>query len=803
MPGAQTAAAPQDVSERRQVSILFADLSGYTSLAARRDPEETHRILGRFFEAVDHAVTRYGGSIERHIGDNVMGVFGAPVAHGDDPYRAVEAAREIHRVVGEVSADVGISLAVHIGIAAGTVMASSTGSSLKAAYGVVGSPVNLAARLQGRAQAGETLISDSVKQAVEQLVELESMGDVALKGLDAPARVWRVIGARSDRTSLAAMPWVGRRPEIAMLKSMLDGVAESGHGAVIYIRGEAGIGKTRLTQVFAEEARARGFSCHVALILDFGMGQGRDALRALIASVLGVRPAAPETERRTAVTNAIASGAAAPDDLVFLNDLFDLAQPPEQRTLYDAMDTAARDRGKRRLAAALLRIMSATGPMLLIVEDLHWAEPNTLENLATVAEAASTCPLILAITSRVEGDPLDETWRARVRTGVTSLDLGPLRREEASEFAQRLRIANDARLARCIDRSEGNPLFLEQLLRYSEEGAEKVPASVQSLVLARMDRLDPRDKAALQAASIAGQRFSLDLLRALIGNPDFVPSALLRHQMIRPDGAELLFAHALVRDGVYSSVTHERRRALHRAAADWYADRDAVLHAEHLERANDTAAALAYGAAARAQALDYHYDRALALAQRGRAVATEQADRFALDTLQGDYLREAGRAQDSLAAFELALSEAASVREKCRARIGIAAANRLLSRTEPALSALAAAQQLAQAEGLVLEQSKIHYYRGNIFFAQGKADACLGEHQAALAAAERAGSPEWRARAPEKWEPVFGKRSCSNKGRHAAKSAALFRPNRGLRCILNEQCRSIAWSGGGTGGNRG
>jgi adenylate/guanylate cyclase family protein/double zinc ribbon protein len=143
-PGAGRAMVPQDVSERRQVSILFADLSGYTSLAARRDPEETHRILGRFFEAVDHAVTRYGGSIERHIGDNVMGVFGAPVAHGDDPYRAVEAAREIHRVVGEVSADIGIALAVHIGIAAGTVMASSTGSSLKAAYGVVGGPVNLA-----------------------------------------------------------------------------------------------------------------------------------------------------------------------------------------------------------------------------------------------------------------------------------------------------------------------------------------------------------------------------------------------------------------------------------------------------------------------------------------------------------------------------------------------------------------------------------------------------------------------------------------------------------------------------------
>jgi class 3 adenylate cyclase/tetratricopeptide (TPR) repeat protein len=739
------AALPQDVSERRQVTILFADLSGYTSLAASRDPEETHRILGRFFEAVDGAVTRYSGAIERHIGDNVMGVFGAPIAHGDDPYRAVKAARDIHRVVAEVSVEIDIALEVHIGIAAGTVMASSTGSSLKAAYGVVGSPVNLAARLQARAAPGETLISNSVKDAVENLVELEPLGEVAIKGLDAPARVWRVIGER--RTVGAAMPLVGRRAELKVLKSMLGGVLESGHGGVVYIRGEAGIGKTRLTQVFAEDARARGLSCHIALILDFGAEQGRDAIRALVASVLGLRPAATEMERRAAAENAVACGAAAADDMVFLADLLDVPQSPENRTLYDAMDDVARNRGKRRVAATLLRATSAVTPMLLIVEDLHWAEPNTLEDLATVADTASACPLVLAMTSRVEGDPLDAAWRARVRAGITSIDLGPLRPEESSEFASRLQVANAALLQRCIHRSEGNPLFLEQLLRHSEEGAEEVPASVQSLVLARMDRLDARDKTALQAASIAGQRFSLDLLRALIGNRDFVPSALLRNQMIRPDGAELLFAHALVRDGVYSSITHERRHALHRAAADWYIGRDAVLRAEHLERANAPGAAQAYGAAAHAQALDYHYDRALALAQRGRALATEQVDQFALDALEGEYLREAGRAQDSLKTFELALSETASAREKCRAYIGIAAANRVLSQTEPAFSALAAAQRLAEDEDLVLERSQIHYYRGNICFAQGDAAACLAEHQAALAAAERSDSPEWRARA--------------------------------------------------------
>src|SRR3954447_2885402 len=128
--------------ERRQVTILFADLAGYTAIAAQRDPEETHRLLGRFFQAIDSIVSRYGGAIERHIGDNVMGVFGAPVAHGDDPLRAVLAAIDIHRAVTDVGAEVGIPLAVHIGIAAGEVMASQTGSSLRAAYGVVGSPVN-------------------------------------------------------------------------------------------------------------------------------------------------------------------------------------------------------------------------------------------------------------------------------------------------------------------------------------------------------------------------------------------------------------------------------------------------------------------------------------------------------------------------------------------------------------------------------------------------------------------------------------------------------------------------------------
>jgi class 3 adenylate cyclase/tetratricopeptide (TPR) repeat protein len=734
--------------ERRQVTILFADLSGYTALAAERDPEETHCLLRQFFEAVDSTVMKLGGAVERHIGDNVMGVFGAPVAHGDDPYRAVRAAGEIHRAVAAIGKEAQIELSVHIGIADGTVMAGHTGSTLKVAYGVVGSPVNLAARLQGKAAPAETLVSNSVREATEELIEYESIGSVALKGFDIPIAVWRVVGDRPEPSLERAVPLVGRHAELKLLGSLLHDVLETGHGKTVYVRGEAGIGKTRLMHAIADLAREREFSCYKALVLDFGVGWARDPLRALIADILAVRATSSENDRRAAAGTAVESDLVAPDDAVFLYDLLDVPQPPELRTLYNVMDDSARSRGRRRVAVALVRSASTRTPLLLIVEDLHWADATTLENIAAVAEAMSSCRAVLALTSRIEGDPLHDAWRSRVRGGITAIDLGPLRREEATEFGERLRIANPQLLQRCIDRAEGNPLFLEQLLRNTEESAEAddIPASIQSLVLSRMDRLPIVDKAALQAAAVAGQRFSLDFVRTLIREPAYVPTTLLRHQMIRPEGEELMFSHALVRDGVYSSLTYQRRQRLHRASAEFYQDRDLVLRAEHLKQAHDPGVAAAYAAAALAVASEYRYERALDLAERGCALA-DGPNRLNLDALRAEYLREVGRARESLDAWEAIRARATGAADRCRALIGVAAANRILSRYQPALSALGEAQPLAEAETLQIERAQIHYYRGSICFAEGNANRSLAEHQAALAAAEKANSPEWRARA--------------------------------------------------------
>ena len=304
------------------------------------------------------------------------------------------------------------------------------------------------------------------------------------------------------------------------------------------------------------------------------------------------------------------------EQLIFPNDLLDLPQRAEGRALYDAMDNAARKRGKRAVVAALVGDRCRRGPAMIVVEDLHWADPQILAYLAAVATAVAHGPGLLAMTSRIEGDPLDAAWRASCRgTPFATIDLGPLSEEEALSLAGGFIDATQRLALACIERAGGNPLFLEQLLRNAEEGSEEaMPASIQSLVLARMDRLAPLDRQAFQAASVIGQRFDLALLRQLIGAADYACDGLVRNALMLPEGDGFLFAHALIQEGAYPSLLRTRRRELHRHAAEWFAGRDVVLRAQHLDRAEDDRAPSAYLAAATAQRSAYHAEAALRLA---------------------------------------------------------------------------------------------------------------------------------------------------------------------------------------------
>ena len=372
---------------------------------------------------------------------------------------------------------------------------------------------------------------------------------------------------------------------------------------------------------------------------------------------------------------------------------------------------------------------------------------RTLSLLGAVARATTRGRAALIMTTRIEGDPLDAGWRAMAADSFQlTIHLSPLAQSEAQTIAKRFPAA-EAFAAKCVERAGGNPLFLEQLLRTAGDLVDgKLPNSIQSVVLARTDLLAANDRRAIEAASVLGQRFTLANLRALIGDQRCTGEALLRNALLRPVPDGLQFVHALVRDGVYASLTRARRRQLHDLAARIFVD-DPPLRAEHLDLADNPEAPRAYLAASRDQSALFRQDQAVALASRGLAIAVEPRDRVDLALQLGDLQLDAGRGLDALEAYRSALNSGGPEQDRRRALIGCAAANRLLARIDDAFAALGEAEPLATASADDRALAEIHYLRGNLHFARGELEACRDAHSSALRVAERLDAPEWRARA--------------------------------------------------------
>ncbi|BBQ01052.1 hypothetical protein BSFA1_61800 (plasmid) [Burkholderia sp. SFA1] len=723
--------------ERRQVAVLFADLCGYTAMSREADPEDLVALLDHYFEHVDRIVDQHGGHIDKHVGDAIMAVFGAPVSHGNDAERAVRAALAIGDAMPGLSRALGRTLVAHIGIAGGEVVASGTGSAAHRAYTVTGDTVNLASRLTDAAGPGEILISDTVRRPLASRLDCVERGALSVKGFAQPVSAWCIAGFRRATPDRA---FAGRQDELRRFRATLRACIETGRGSVVALRGEAGIGKTRLAVEFESEARASGFACHGGLVLDFGAATGRGAVQSLVRSLL---PAGDAAVERAASDGLIDSG-----DAIFLKDLVDAPLTFDERTVYEAMDNAMRVRGRRDVLARLVRRASRRQPRILSVEDVHWSDAQTLRDLADLSTAAADCPAVLLLTARTSGDAAGEPWRAAAGAGCTLIDLGPLSADEANAMAGSFPGADADLAKRCIARAAGNPLFLEQLLNNAEESAGTgVPGSVRSLVQARLDRLHPGDKSVLQVASVLGQYFERDAVEHLLDGTGAALEPLVMRVLLRRQGGGFIFHHALIRDAIYDGLLKSRRRELHRRAAHWYGERDPVLRAEHLDRAEDREAALAYCDAARTQAALYRYESALALTERGLALADTNGERVALECLRGTILHDVSDMTAALAAFETALALAETDAERCRAWIGCATVKRVIDDLDGAWADLDHAAAAATAQGLVREQARIHFLRGNLCFPRGERDNCVREHGRSLALAREAGDPEQEAAA--------------------------------------------------------
>ncbi|MBO9447451.1 adenylate/guanylate cyclase domain-containing protein [Ruegeria sp. R14_0] len=737
---------PQHTSERRQVTVLFADICGFTNLSSSLDSEEVHEFLGAYFEIADGIIGDFGGTVDKHVGDSVMAVFGAPISHGNDAERAVLAALAIQDAMPGISEQVGRSLKAHIGIASGEVVASGVGPDRH--YTVIGDSVNLAARLTDKAKAEEIYISDVVRQALSAMIATTEVGDLSVKGLSNPVSVYSVQGGQNSIEPQSARPFLGRMAEVQQFRIAMDVCKTANRGQVIQVRGDPGIGKSRLTDEYCRLAGENDFESHRSLILDFGVGQGQDPIRSLVSGLLKLSSEEGLQQRQAAAKTAISNGFVTPGNEVHLNDLLNLPQSPENQALYDAMDNLTRNSGKIGTVVELVLALSARDPMLIVFEDIHWADKLVLKQIAGLGNGVADAPAIIVLTSRIEGDPIDPAWRGSLAgTPFMTLDLGPLSEADAFGMAANFVDTTNQFVRSCVERAAGNPLFLEQLLTSAQEAGDvQVPGSVQSIVQARLDRLSAADKMAIQAASILGQRFTLPSLRHLIGNSDYDCGTLVGHQLIRERGEDFLFAHALVRDGVYSSLLRARRNELHLSAADWFAGKDLPLYAEHLELAGHEDAAQAYLRAAESLQSALRFETAQRLAERGIPLAQNSEVLFRLHCLLGELLRDLGEPEESIDAYQAALIRQSDDTEKCMALLGIAEGMRIVERIDEAMNLVDEAQPIAEESELMEVLMRLHHLRGNLLFPKGDIAGCEAGHQQSIRYAKRIGSTEGEAK---------------------------------------------------------
>lgn len=701
------AAAPEPAAapSLRQVVVVHVATAWDDSKRRHEAREQTRELL-----------TRYGGRVWRDTADALAAVYGAERTRGSTIEHAVRAALALRDLLAEMN------VAVRIGVASGQALVEEHPEGLA----VQGEVVSLASSLHG---VGSLVISGPVRADLGERAEVRERSRV--RG----AVAWELVALGAEDTPRSLL--LGRDFELAQLVASLSPCVVTGRGRSCLVRGEPGIGKTRLVAHFCQEARKAGFEVQRQHVLDFGRGTETDLLHALARSLL---IDSPNDDVEAALAAAVERGDLATSDLGFARQMVH-----SSRARTSEIDAGPDETARRHdeIVGKLLRARSRRRPQLVWIEDIHWASQATLRQLTRLMATVVECRALLVMTTRIAGEPDDRDWRRAIRgQAVSTLDLAPLDEPAARallEWHARRRGVPIGDAARIIARAGGNPLFLEQLSW--ADAVDAVPGSVQALVQSRMDALDASSRCVLEAASVLGQQLEEMALGRVVGTSELDLSELVEHGLLQLEAEGVAFTHALVRDAVYASLTDERRRALHLAAARHYADRNALLRAGHLERARDEAAPAAYWQAADEQRRRGGMEHALELCDRALALATDDADLQRLDLLRGEILRELGRADEALAAFDAARRHSRSVEQQARAWLGTASVLRLLDRQEQALEALDEARSVLDAEAMPELSSHVHFMRGNVLFPSGDADACLGEHQRALELARLAGSP--------------------------------------------------------------
>jgi class 3 adenylate cyclase/tetratricopeptide (TPR) repeat protein len=583
---------------RKTVTVMFIDVAGSTELGERLDPEMVRRLMGRFYATSRAAIERHGGTVEKFIGDAVMAVFGIPDVHEDAAVRAVRAADEIRVALAELKASPNagsaVSVDVRIGIETGEVVAGDT----QAGEGfATGKAVNIAQRLETTAAPGEILVGDRTLALVRQIVESEPAGPIVLKGRSRPVRAHRVLGVHigpGQRPLCEITALIGRSVEMAALHAEMAEAMAHQSARLVTVIGMAGVGKSRLVRDFAIELGKRAAVVR-GRCLPYGEGITYWPLAELVRGVADIHDEdAPEAGR--AKLGALVADE--PDAETVVDRIAGAIGLATTRPAPDDVFWAVR---------RLIQSIAQQGPLLVIFEDIHWAEPTFLDLIEHVARWVEGAAVVIVCLARPELLESRTDWATSV-DGATTIDLEALRPTEASALAgELLEGAIDPRLLeRLIGATEGNPLFMEELVfMLMEQGhlrqvngawhavdegtALEIPDTIQGLLAARLDQLPHEERAVAERASVIGRIFErLDVtelspepIRPMVG---LHLRNLSRRRLIGAFNREDLyrFRHILIRDAAYESLPKEDRADLHERFADWL-EMKARQHSVELE----------------------------------------------------------------------------------------------------------------------------------------------------------------------------------------------------------------------------
>jgi class 3 adenylate cyclase/tetratricopeptide (TPR) repeat protein len=579
--------------ERKHVTVLFADLKGSMELLADRDPEEARKLLDPVVERMMEAVHHYEGTVNQVMGDGIMALFGAPLAHEDHAVRACYAALRMQRWINlyadELQRGGGTPVQIRVGVNSGEVVVRAIGSDLRMDYTAVGQTTHLAARMEQIAKPGSVMITGDTLKLAEGYVQVRRLGPITVKGLENPTEVYELTGVGPARSRLQASAargltrFVGRERELQQLAQALERTG-AGHGQAVAIVGEPGVGKSRLIWEFTRSYRAQGW-----LVLEGGsVSYGRTTAYLPVIELLKAYLRIQERDDQRQIRERVAGKLLTLDPTLepLVTPLLALLDVPVDDAAWGALDPPQR---RQRILGAIKQLLlreSQVQPLLLLFEDLHWIDSESQALLDSLIESLPTARVLLLVSYRPE---YQHAWGSK--TYYTQLRIDPLPSQTAEELLTAL-LGQDRTLEplkrALIERTEGNPFFLEESVQtlvetevlVGDRGAYRmtrapetwqIPATAQAIVAARIDRLPPDDKRLLQAASVIGKDVQFTLLRATAD----VPESSLRRGLTQLHAAEFLyerslfrdleytFKHALTHEVAYASMLQDRRRALH------------------------------------------------------------------------------------------------------------------------------------------------------------------------------------------------------------------------------------------------